>query len=102
MPQAALDNTTKKHFRSIGHSLKPIVTIAGNGLSEGVMTELERALEDHELLKVKLMIEDRDDRKALTESLCQQTGATLVQTIGKIALIHRTAKKPDPAKSNAR
>jgi len=42
-----------KQFRTLGHALKPIVTIAGNGLSENVLAELERALSDHELVKVK-------------------------------------------------
>ena len=97
-----LNNEQKKYFRSIGHGLKPVVIVAGNGLSEGVMAELERALEDHELIKVKLALEDREDRRQIIEELCTTTGATLVQTIGKIILIFRAAKKPDPAKSNAR
>ena len=49
-----LDPELKKRLRGIGHALHPVVTVAGNGLSEGVLTELERALHDHELIKVKL------------------------------------------------
>lgn len=97
-----LNNEQKKYFRSIGHGLKPVVIVAGNGLSEGVMAELNRALEDHELIKVKLALEDREDRRQIIEELCATTGASLVQTIGKIILIFRAAQKPDPAKSNAR
>ena len=52
----------KKSLRTIGHKLNPIVTIAGNGLSEGVLLELNRALDDHELIKVKLAIAERDER----------------------------------------
>ena len=44
----------KKKFRAIGHHLKPIVTVAGNGLSESVMSEISRALTDHELIKALL------------------------------------------------
>lgn len=58
----------KKALRSLGHNLKPVVTVAGNGLSEGVMEELERALEDHELIKVKLMIADREVRHQVVGS----------------------------------
>lgn len=97
-----LSNEQKKHFRSIGHTLKPTVTVAGKGLSEGVMAELERALEDHELVKVKLALEEKSDRNAITDSLCAATGATLVQSVGKMALIFRAATKPDPAKSRIR
>lgn len=90
----------KKHFRTIGHDLKPVVTIAGKGLSESVQAEIERALEDHELIKVKLAVEDRDERKVLIEELCTTSKAELIQTIGKVALIFRAAKKPKVGKSN--
>lgn len=90
----------KKQYRSLGHSLKPVVTIAGNGLSENVMMELDRALEDHELIKVKLVVADRDLRKQVIEEVCQQMRSELVQEIGKVALIYRAAKKPNAKLSN--
>ncbi|BBM02038.1 ribosome assembly RNA-binding protein YhbY [Microbulbifer sp. GL-2] len=90
----------KKALRSLGHNLKPVVTVAGNGLSEGVMEELERALEDHELIKVKLMIADREVRHQIVGELCKKSSSELVQEIGKIALIYRAAQKPDIKKSN--
>lgn len=97
-----LSTETKKHYRTIGHGLNPIVTIAGNGLSDGVVAELERALNDHELIKVKLAINDREERKELVVALCDITGAHLVQEIGKVALIYRPAARPDPKKTNIR
>ncbi len=97
-----LSTETKKHYRTIGHGLNPIVTIAGNGLSDGVVAELERALNDHELIKVKLAINDRDERKEMVGALCETTGAFLVQEIGKVALIYRAAARPDPKKTNIR
>lgn len=90
----------KKQYRSLGHDLKPIVTIAGNGLSETVLSELNRALEDHELVKVKVAINDRDVRKQVITQMCQSTRAEVVQEIGKVALLYRAAKKPNPKLSN--
>ncbi|MBC6906565.1 ribosome assembly RNA-binding protein YhbY [Saccharophagus sp. K07] len=98
----SISQETKKRFRTIGHGLKPVVTIAGKGLSDGVQAELERALEDHELIKVKLAIEDRDERKEVVAELCSVTGAELVQTIGKVVLIFRAARKPKVSTSNIR
>lgn len=92
----------KKRFRTIGHGLRPVVTIAGNGLSDGVRSELERALEDHELIKVKLAIEDREERKTTIERLCKQTRAEAVQVIGKVVLIYRESRKPKLSTSNTR
>ena len=87
----------KKYFRQLGHELKPLVTIAGNGLSASVVSELERALEDHELIKVKLNVEDRPTLQA---AVCSQLNAELVQAVGKVILIYREAKKPNPKLSN--
>jgi len=95
-----LNNQELKQFRTIAHGLKPIVTIAQNGLSENVLKELERALGQHELIKVKIHAEDRDARRELIDQTCSQTGATLVQRIGLIAVLYRPARKPDPKLSN--
>lgn len=90
----------KKQFRTIGHSLNPIVTVAGKGLTENVQLEVDRALEDHELIKVKFVVGDRDVKKALTKELCAVVEAIAVQEIGNIALIYRPALKPNPKLSN--
>ena len=55
----------KKYLRALGHQLKPVVTVAGNGLPKNVVTEVDRALRDHELIKIKLAVGDRDTRKAI-------------------------------------
>ena len=97
-----LSNADKKQLRSRAHSLKPVVTISDNGVTEGVCQELERALDDHELIKVKININDPNARKSLAAELCQQHNAALVQLIGKIAVICREAKKPNIKLSNLR
>lgn len=96
----ALSNDQKKAYRSIGHTLNPIVTIAGNGLTNGVMDELNRALDDHELIKIKVSVGDRDVKKAVIVELVKQTGAELVQQIGNTALLLRRNPKAKAALSN--
>lgn len=93
-------NSQKKQYKAIGHSLKPVVIVAENGLSEGVLNELKRALRDHELIKIKVNAEDREDKKVLIDEVCTQTASTLIQVIGKTALIFRPADKPNPKLSN--
>lgn len=95
-----LDQARKKQLRAIGHQLKPVVTISEKGVSEGVLLELERALEDHELIKVKLAVNDPQARRELAAELCQHSGAELVQAVGKVILLVRAAKKPNPKLSN--
>ncbi len=94
-----LSNADKKRFRKIGHSLNPIITIAEKGLSENIRLEIDRALNDHELIKVKLVC-NRDEKKGLADTICTDFKAECVQSIGHILLLYRAAKKPDPKLSN--
>lgn len=96
----ALSNEQKKAYRSIGHNLNPVVTVAGQGLSTGVMEELNRALNDHELIKIKVSVGDRDLRNEVIAQLLQSTSAELVQQIGNMALLLRRNPKAKPSLSN--
>ncbi|GEK73123.1 MULTISPECIES: ribosome assembly RNA-binding protein YhbY [Halomonas] len=96
----SLSQAQKKAFRSIGHHLDPVVMVSENGLSEGVLAELDRALTDHELVKVKLALAEREDRAAVLEALVAESGAELVQKIGKVALFYRHNPKVNPKLSN--
>lgn len=84
-----LTQEQKKQYKSIGHHLKPVLTVADNGLTEGVLAELERALGDHELIKIKVNILDRESRPEAIAELCKAGKAELVQVIGKMALLYR-------------
>jgi RNA-binding protein len=89
-----------KQLRAIGHKLKPVVTVAGKGLTEGVVSELDRALTDHELIKVKLAVGSRETRAEITRAVSAQTGAEIVQSIGNVILLLRRSATPDPRLSN--
>lgn len=96
----SLSQAQKKAFRSIGHHLDPVVTVSENGASEGVLAELDRALGDHELIKVKLALADRDDRATMLDELITASNAELIQTIGKMALLYRHNPRVNPKLSN--
>ncbi len=95
-----LTQEQKKRYRSIGHELKPVVIISGNGLTDGVINEVNRALEDHELIKVKVAVGDREVRKEATEEICKLTKSELVQSIGNMALLLRRSREPNKKLSN--
>ncbi|MEA3404583.1 MAG: ribosome assembly RNA-binding protein YhbY [Pseudomonadota bacterium] len=81
--------TQKKYLRGIAHGLNPMITIGAKGVTESLMAELESTLSHHEILKIKMSSADRDDRKLIVEHILQETGALLVQTVGKICVIYR-------------
>ena len=89
-----------RQLRAIGHKLKPVVTIAGNGVSDAVLAELDRALNDHELIKIKLAVGSREARSAVGQEICEGTGAEIVQSIGNVIVVLRRTAQPDPRLSN--
>lgn len=97
---AALSIHERKRLRQIGHALNPVVMIGGQGLTENVIDETNRALNDHELIKVKIAGEDREARAQVIDELAQATGAEAVQKIGKIVLLYKKAAKQNPNLSN--
>jgi len=96
----SLTNDQKKRLRNVAHKLNPIVTVGGNGLSENVQLEVDRALDDHELIKVKFAVGDRDLKRQLIKELVQIVEAELIQEIGNIAVLFRPADEPNPKLSN--
>ncbi|MEY4640939.1 MAG: ribosome assembly RNA-binding protein YhbY [Pseudomonadota bacterium] len=93
------ENTRRKQLRAIGHHLKPVV-IVSKGPTAGVMAEIDRALTDHELIKIRVNAEDREEKQKQLGTICKKLGAELVQTAGHVALIYRAALKPKPELSN--
>lgn len=69
------------------HELKPIVIIGNAGLTESVMKEIAESLKRHELIKIRVMSDDRDLRAAMLEQICTELNAAPVQRIGKILVV---------------
>ena len=90
----------KKQFRQIAHHLDAVVIIGDQGVSEGVIAETERALADHELIKVKLNLGEREDRNTAAQSLAEACDATIVHSIGKVVVLYRHNPQANPKLSN--
>ena len=97
---AALSIHERKRLRQIGHVLNPVVMIGGQGLTDAVIEETLRALNDHELIKVKIAGEDREARAAVIDAIVEATGAEAVQKIGKIVLLYKKEAKQNQDLSN--
>lgn len=88
-----LSSAEKADLKQQAHTLQPVVMVGQNGLTEAVVRETDANLTAHELIKVRILGDDRDERKQWAAQLCEQTAAQLVQHIGKILVIYR--KNPD-------
>ncbi len=88
-----LDSTTRRALKKQAHHIKPIVQTGALGMSAAVVAEIDRALFDHELVKIKLASDDKIERRAEIGTLCDELGAACVQRIGRTATIYRP--RPD-------
>ncbi|AVR88802.1 ribosome assembly RNA-binding protein YhbY [Thauera aromatica] len=85
----------RRDLRARAHHLNPVVTIAGNGLAPNVVAEIERSLQAHELIKIKVQGTEREQRDALMEELCATLDASPVQHIGNILIVWRARREED-------
>jgi RNA-binding protein len=90
----ALTPEQRKYLKAQAHVLKPVVMIGTQGLTEAVVKESERALAAHELIKIRVLGDDRAVREQHLETLCATLDAAPVQHIGKLLLLYRPADKP--------
>lgn len=87
-----LTGVQRKHLRGLAHSLDPVVHVGQNGLTEGVLAEIDHALGHHELVKIKIAA-DRDERREIAGRIVERLGPELVGSIGTMAILFR--RNPD-------
>ncbi|HFD11976.1 MAG TPA: ribosome assembly RNA-binding protein YhbY [Crenotrichaceae bacterium] len=92
----ALTTTQKKQLRTQAHALKPVVTTGQSGLTDAVLAEIEIALDHHELIKVKVRVSDREDRKQMIQRIESTTQSENILSIGQVAVLYR--ENPDKNK----
>ncbi len=90
---AKMDNKQKAKLIADAHHLKPVVMVGQKGLTTNVLSETDQALTAHELIKVKIMAEDKTERTAIADQIGAELNTTVLKIIGNIAIIYR--KNPD-------
>ena len=83
-----LTSSQRKELSAQAHTLKPVVIIGQNGVTDGVVDKIETSLKAHELIKIKFL-EFKDEKTELTTEICETCKAQLVRIIGNIAIIYR-------------
>lgn len=88
----SLSASQKRYLRGLAHGLNPVVHVGNKGVTAPLVKEFGNALDQHELVKVKLAGDDRDARKEQIDALAEQAGAEVVQRIGHVACYFRRNK----------
>ncbi|MCB1890485.1 MAG: YhbY family RNA-binding protein [Rhodocyclaceae bacterium] len=97
-----LSPARRRELKALAHHLDPVVTISDNGLSDAVLKEIETALRAHELIKIRVVGDDRDLRQQYLGGICEKTGASPVQSIGKLLVVWRERPADADAKPKRR
>lgn len=88
-----LSTKQKKYLKSLAHHLSPVVMLGNNGLTEGVLAEIDNSLDHHELIKVKIATEDRETKQLIINAILRETQAQEVQHIGHILVLYRQSEE---------
>ena len=84
-----------KFLRAKCHDLKAVIMLGQKGLTDEVLNEIDIALTHHELVKIKLAVDDREARKQMIVEICKKSQSQEVQSIGKTLSVYRV--NPDKA-----
>ncbi len=89
-----LSGFQRKFLRKKAHELKPVVMLGKNGFTEEVATALDKALDDHELIKMKF-VDYKEEKQTLARTASESTNSILVAVIGNIAILYRESDNPE-------
>lgn len=98
MPALELTGKQRRHLRALGHALRPVAQVGKEGISDGMIAAVDRALADHELVKVKIAESAGLDREDAAEELASRTESSVAQVLGNVVLLYR----PDPEEPRIR
>ena len=88
-----LSTKQKQFLKGLAHHLSPVVMLGGNGLTEGVLAEIDNALNHRELIKVKIAGADRETKQLIIDAIVRETQSSNVQTIGHILVLYRPSEE---------
>ena len=91
-----LTSRERAHLKARAHPLEPIVQVGHAGLTDTVAREIDRALTAHELIKVRILGDDRDARETVCDTICERTGSAPVQRVGKVLVLWRPRPEDPP------
>jgi len=85
----SLTVSERRDLKARAHPINPTVIIGNAGLNEAVLKEIAGCLKSHELIKIRVMNDDRAQRETMLEAICTRLDAAPVQHIGKILVVYQ-------------
>ena len=90
-----LTSAQKSFLRGLGQKLEPALKLGKGGLTPAFLAELQKQLRAHELVKLRFLGAEREERAAICLQVADEGRCVFVSTVGHTALFYR--QNPDPA-----
>lgn len=97
---SALNGKQRRALRALAHALKPAVLVGQRGITDGLVRQVDTALTDHELIKVKLGSDCPVDRHEAGEILAGRNGCEVAGIVGRVLILYR--RNPDDPRIEAK
>ena len=94
-----LTKREKNLLKKLAHKLKPLIQIGKNGVTPGTISNIDKALKDHELIKIKYL-EHKAEKNTLTRQIIEETGSDLINKIGNTITLYRESPNPEKKEIN--
>jgi RNA-binding protein len=88
-----LSGSDKRRLKKLAHAMKPLIQVGKNGLSPNLFNTIDKALNDHELVKIRFL-ENKSRRREFSGEIAEKTSSELLQVIGNTALFYRESQVP--------
>jgi RNA-binding protein len=95
--KGGLAGSQRKYLRGLAHGLKPLVQVGKGGVTSALLAAVNRALDEHELIKVKF-VDFKEEKKELSEEIGRKTKSERVGMIGNVAVFYRQHADPEKRK----
>jgi RNA-binding protein len=93
---AVLSSKQRQFLRGLAHPLSPLVRVGKGGVTDSLIAETRKSLDSHELIKVRIEVDEGSERRGVAERLAEATDSQLAGTIGKVAILYRPREeKPE-------
>lgn len=89
-----LTSKQRKHLRGLAHALDPVVHVGKGGLTDEVARQVDRALDAHELVKVRF-VAGKEEKRALVAEVCERVAAVPAGVVGHVAILYRQHREPE-------
>jgi len=94
-----LTTREKKLLKKLAHKLKPLIQIGKNGVTPSTITNIDKTLKDHELIKIKYL-EHKAEKNTMTRQILEETGSELINRIGNTIILYRESPNPEKREIN--